>query len=158
MPPPAIILLFGLQDCKENGCCRFVVGGATGVLGSALDAWTRFENYAVNLMMYGTWRGCFVLVSGGRGRSRKILDESSTREAAKIFGFQPLSHCCQSAHARSNCHRRVPLYCGFRFHLPNGIEMNTEHFFCLNTVTVFRVPFVPCIVLRDSEGGGTACA
>ena len=119
------------------------------MLGSALDAWTRFEDYAVNSMMYGTWRGCFVLASGGRGRSRKILDESSTREAAKNFGFQPLSHCCQSAHARSNGHRRVPLYCRFRFRL------NT--FFCLNTVTVFRVPFVPRIVLRDSEGGGTAC-
>ena len=68
------------------------------MLGSALDAWTRFE---VNLRMYGTWRGCFVLASGGRGRSRKILGESSTREAAEIFGFQPLSHCCQSAHARA---------------------------------------------------------
>ena len=50
--------MIGLQGCKENGCWRFVVGGATDVLGSALDAWTRFENNMEFIVYHDvcTWR------------------------------------------------------------------------------------------------------
>ena len=81
------------------------------MLGSALDAWTRFENYAVNSMMYGTWRGCFVLASGidNIGMATCILSmllaagadlECSTREAAKNFLF-PISQSLLSERTRA---------------------------------------------------------
>jgi hypothetical protein len=88
-----------------------------------------------------------LLAAGADLENLRRLFDCSTRKAAKIFGFQPLSHCCQSAHARA-------VTATAEYHFTADFDSQTRSV----CIPCNRLPrSVPRIVLRDSEGGGTAC-